>query len=848
MAARSQSPSPATPRTASLPSASFGDVSARSSETTSQRLAASRPAPLSAGAAAAVQVRTTSTPSSQTPGSGKPPLLGSGGKASFVLPVSSTPAPPSVSSASMKSPGGQRSYVPSPSGSLPPTNPGGGGSAASARSTMASSSATSRNQLTASWSAAQMTASLQALISKPQPQQPQRSSSHQQIGNEHGNANEGSKSVPLQSARGRQIEGIATADSSWRSFASTAQSRDGTASTGARQFVGRGRATPQTDRDLTSGAKADSIGNFRNRSVNGGSAYRPAARTFRSQAPAVQPRLNLNDYKRLEDVCDLHKKVGSGSAGDVYLATHRETGSRVAVKIISMDKLRRTGVQEAALAREIDAMQNVTHRNIVRFVDVAQTYRMVTGVTEKPPFLCIAMEYIPNSRPLSWFIRTQGEQAGRALSVLPQLADAMSAMHAAGYVHRDIWSENILVAPDGEIKILDLGCSCRYRDGPNVENRMNLPYMSPQASTWERQQPGDDCWATGCLLVEMVTGTFLADATGRSDIPLHQRPEVLEQYVARTIRQDRVLGEIAAQLLDRHASARLTMKELSRLLPVRSTIPAQLNAEAAPLTEYTTPSPVAATVRSARPSACSAPSPCRMPSDPSETSTVSTAASPPMAENLFVAGTVLKYQARTHEAEYQAVVVERAPGQGVIIQVAGTEKLVEENELWRLTPFGATEPIDADEAPSFLSFSNLQISPQASPLRERIATAPPLTMSYAPDPVVLEDEQTRARANSLFVRPVMFGVTASPLLRRKGGDELRQPASDGSTSTGSTPTVSMTPKDSSSPQAGQAMADCFSDAKAILAEDLLSSGAKSPIVRPRASLRERVAEVVPPFM
>merc|ERR1712232_583776 len=90
----------------------------------------------------------------------------------------------------------------------------------------------------------------------------------------------------------------------------------------------------------------------------------------------------------------------------------------------------------------------------------------------------------------------------------------------------------------------------------------NLPYMSPQASQWGRQQPGDDCWATGCLLLEMTSGRFLADAMGRSDRPLHQRKEVMEKMLEDSVKVDQVLAEIASQLLDMNASTRMPMKEL----------------------------------------------------------------------------------------------------------------------------------------------------------------------------------------------------------------------------------------------------------------------------------------------
>eukprot|EP00927_Polykrikos_kofoidii_P049175 TRINITY_DN43285_c0_g1_i1.p1 TRINITY_DN43285_c0_g1~~TRINITY_DN43285_c0_g1_i1.p1 ORF type:complete len:591 (+),score=89.66 TRINITY_DN43285_c0_g1_i1:118-1890(+) len=277
--------------------------------------------------------------------------------------------------------------------------------------------------------------------------------------------------------------------------------------------------------------------------------------------------IGVDGLARLEERCDLTNctKLGSGSLGDVLLTHDRVLGQKVAVKAVSMEKLHRSGHSEASLKREITAMLAVKHPNIVSLYDVHYCTRPLEGASAPPPFACLVMEHVAKSQPLSVLIRSRGSDPQLARQVFPQLVAAMQEMHSRGHVHRDLWSENVLVDGEGKVVIIDLGCAAQFTSGPDVENRMNVPYMSPQASANERQQPGDDCWTMGCLLTEVVSGRFIADELGRCDTPLHHSPPTMAHVIRETYRLGcNELGDLATGLLERRAEARLTMRGVLR--------------------------------------------------------------------------------------------------------------------------------------------------------------------------------------------------------------------------------------------------------------------------------------------
>merc|ERR1711933_83920 len=116
----------------------------------------------------------------------------------------------------------------------------------------------------------------------------------------------------------------------------------------------------------------------------------------------------------------------------------------------------------------------------------------------------------------------------------------------------------------GKAVLVDLGCA-EYINGESAHNsKLNIPYMSPEAAAGQRQGTGDDSWALGLLITEIVTGVFVRDRMGRSDIPIHfARPALAEAKREALQLGGKLMGSVlATRLLELEADRRMTMAEV----------------------------------------------------------------------------------------------------------------------------------------------------------------------------------------------------------------------------------------------------------------------------------------------
>ena len=192
-------------------------------------------------------------------------------------------------------------------------------------------------------------------------------------------------------------------------------------------------------------------------------------------------------------------KVGEGTHGTVYRATD-EAGATCAVKRI---KAAREGISTTAY-REMTLMRELRHRNIVRLLDVLVT---------EGRHLHLVFEFVDGD--LSQRIR-EARQLGQAFKprvvrmLMWQLLDALAYLKASYVMHRDIKPANILVASDWSLKVTDFGLARLYDqplrplglDGPVVTGWYRAPELLLGAQSYT---PAIDCWAAGCILVELLT-------------------------------------------------------------------------------------------------------------------------------------------------------------------------------------------------------------------------------------------------------------------------------------------------------------------------------------------------------
>ena len=201
----------------------------------------------------------------------------------------------------------------------------------------------------------------------------------------------------------------------------------------------------------------------------------------------------------------IESKLGEGGMGVVYRA-HDETLDRdVALKVLSPETLG----DEAARARfrkEALALSRLNHPNICTIYEV--------GEAAGQAFL--AMEYV-EGRPLRAVSSEGALSIETVLRYGFQMADALAHAHARGVVHRDMKSANVMVTPEGRIKVLDFGLARRMSQAEAEEATRSqfteagtvvgtLHYMPPEVFRGETADARSDLWALGVVLHEMAAG------------------------------------------------------------------------------------------------------------------------------------------------------------------------------------------------------------------------------------------------------------------------------------------------------------------------------------------------------
>ncbi len=195
----------------------------------------------------------------------------------------------------------------------------------------------------------------------------------------------------------------------------------------------------------------------------------------------------------VQDPEELLEEGGEGGGGD----------RRVALKLLHSHLLNRKGFF-TRFRREAEAGRQVTHENVVRTLDC--DLLMVNG---RLAFFLV-MEYA-EGRTLRSLQEELGQvPEGLLREIALQTSAGLAAIHAEGIVHRDVKPENVLLAADQRVRIMDLGVA-KFDDTSltvTLAGKLagSLPYVAPEAIRHERAGPAADLYALGVMLYELATG------------------------------------------------------------------------------------------------------------------------------------------------------------------------------------------------------------------------------------------------------------------------------------------------------------------------------------------------------
>jgi TolB-like protein/tRNA A-37 threonylcarbamoyl transferase component Bud32 len=201
-------------------------------------------------------------------------------------------------------------------------------------------------------------------------------------------------------------------------------------------------------------------------------------------------------------------KLGAGGMGEVYRARDEQLDRDVAVKVLPASSFHDPAAR-ARLVREARAAAALNHPNICTVYEV--------GEADGQAY--IAMELV-EGQTLSAMLAAEAPPLDQVVNYSRQLADALAHAHERGVVHRDLKSGNVIVTPDGRVKVLDFGLAKRTTESDmsaavtqlQVSLTLpgtamgTLPYMSPEQLRGESATMSSDIWALGVVMYEMATG------------------------------------------------------------------------------------------------------------------------------------------------------------------------------------------------------------------------------------------------------------------------------------------------------------------------------------------------------
>ena len=195
---------------------------------------------------------------------------------------------------------------------------------------------------------------------------------------------------------------------------------------------------------------------------------------------------------RIEDV------LGRGGMAAVYRARDAELERPVAVKVLAEHLADQPGFHDRFL-REAKLAAQLSHPNIVQVFDV--------GEEDGAPF--IVMECVEGST-LADELKERGRlDPDEVVDLALQICGGLEHAHAAGVVHRDIKPQNLLLRPDGTVKIADFGIA-RAAESTRLTQMGSVlgtaAYLSPEQALGEEVTAAADLYSLGCVLYELLTG------------------------------------------------------------------------------------------------------------------------------------------------------------------------------------------------------------------------------------------------------------------------------------------------------------------------------------------------------
>ncbi len=190
--------------------------------------------------------------------------------------------------------------------------------------------------------------------------------------------------------------------------------------------------------------------------------------------------------------------LGEGGMSYVYKANDKQLKRTVAIKTLKPNYVEQEKFVER-FKREAQTAANLNHPNIVQIFD--------WGIGDEPFFV---MEYIEGNTLTSIIAKRRTISLNDVLFIGAQVSSGLQAAHSKGLVHRDIKPGNIMITPEGKVKVTDFGIVSLQNEESDITKTGSIlgtaSYISPEQAQGKPVSKESDLYSLGTVLYELITG------------------------------------------------------------------------------------------------------------------------------------------------------------------------------------------------------------------------------------------------------------------------------------------------------------------------------------------------------
>ena len=212
---------------------------------------------------------------------------------------------------------------------------------------------------------------------------------------------------------------------------------------------------------------------------------------------------------RLAGRYEVRSLSGRGGLAEVHLGFDTRLSRVVAIKMLRRD-LALDSIFQARFRREAQSAASLNHPNIVAVYDTGE--EIVSDATNRSlaiPY--IVMEYVEGHTVKELISDGTAVPINEAIEIVSGVLSALQYSHANHLVHRDIKPGNIMLTPEGKVKVMDFGIARALTDSQATMTQTNAvvgtaQYLSPEQARGETVDERSDLYSTGVVLFELLTG------------------------------------------------------------------------------------------------------------------------------------------------------------------------------------------------------------------------------------------------------------------------------------------------------------------------------------------------------